>query len=817
MKNKELWKKLLPYGVALVCFTLFALIYCAPVFEGKVLNAGDVKTAAGEQHETAEFYKETGIRSFWTNSMFSGMPHLGSPPSTDSLKVLGRTISLGFPYPLCYFIAYLLGFFIFLRAFKINAWLSIAGSMALTLSSYFLIIVAAGHVSKAISIATTAPIIAGFILIYRKKYLLGVVLTVFYSIHAFMSHPQMFYYFSLFIGCLFLAELFIHIKERRWRDLLVATLLFGCSLGVGLGTRYSSIMLNQEYVVETMRGGHSELSKDKDSDNKTGGLDLDYATAWSYGIDETFTLLIPHFKGSSSNYNVGTDSKVYQTLVQNNVPRKNAADFCTNVPTYWGTQPFTAGPVYVGAIIFFLFMLGLFIVKGPYKWALLAATLFSILLSWGHHFMPLTRLFFDYFPLYNKFRAVSSILVVAEVTIPLLGLLAIKEIMDKKIAKEVIIKRIYLSAGITAGICLFFALFGNFIYTFTSPNDESIFAQFPEWLRDAVIAQRASLFTADCWRSFFFIIAGAALLWLFVKEKLKLIPFVVSLGVLFLADLWTVNRRYFNDDNFVTEKQDKNFFKKQPYEEEILQDKDPNFRVFNLASNTFNESRTSYYFKSLGGYSGIKLRRYQDLIDKHLSKMNWEVINMLNAKYIIFSTQDGRTVYQQNPAAMGNAWFVDSLYLVGTPDAESEALDSLDLHSIAVVDTSKFGAFVKGIPLYRDTTSTVELLSCKPNELEYQTHNSRAGTIVFSEIYYPHGWQAFIDEQPVEHFRANYVLRALHVPEGDHRVRFYFYPDSLRETEPVSIACIAITYILLASAVVYAIIRWKRKKTSLKA
>ena len=813
--NKDLLKKWLPYLAALVIFVLFTILYLSPVLEGKVINATDTLGWKGMYQEAKVFNENTGEGTFWTGSMFSGMPNYqiggGKIPSQQAVTPLLKITRFGFTGTLAIVFMYLLCFFILLRSFKINTWLCIVGSMAITLSSYFFVIIEAGHVTKAQTIAYMAPVIAGFFLIYYKQYIWGLIFTMIFCTLGLTLHPQMAYYYFLMIGCLFVAELFIHIKEERMKDFLVATLLFGASVGVGIGTRYTNAALNQEYVKETMRGGHSELEKDSDTENKTAGLDLDYATAWSYSIDETMTLLIPNFMGASSHYDVGTNSKVYQALIEHGVPKKNAADFCKNVPTYWGTQPFTSGPVYIGAIVCFLFVLGLFIVKGPYKWALLAATIFSILLSWGRNFMPLTELFFNYFPMYNKFRAVSSILVVAEVTMPLLGFLSIKTIMDKAISKEIIIKRIYLSAGITAGICLFFALFGSLIFNFTSPNDAAPgFAQLPEWLQDAIVAERAPMFRADAFRSFFFILLGTGALWLFVKEKIKLHYFIGILGVLILADMWTVNKRFLNDESFTSPKVETNFFKKQPHEEYILQDPDPHFRVLNLTTNTFNESRTSYYLKSIGGYHAAKLRRYQDLISEHIAKMNMGVLNMLNTKYFIVPGQNGEPVPQFNPNAMGNAWFIDDILVANTPNEESDALHVIDLRTTAVLD-AKFAGFVKDFVPGNDSAAFVKLLSYAPNALEYQSYSTQDGIIVFSEIYYPYGWHAFINNEPVEHFRVNYLLRALNVPAGEHHIRFEFKPDTLKKGELISWASIFIMYGTIVGGIVFAVVKSRKK------
>jgi len=812
--TKDLLKKWLPYLVALATFVLFAIIYSSPVLEGREVKATDVLAWKGMYQETKDFKAKTGESTLWTGSMFSGMPNYQitgiSTPSYKATVPLVNFLKLGFKGTLAFIFTYLLCFFILLRSFKINVWLSIIGAMAIALSSYFFIIIEAGHNTKSMTIAYMASVIAGFFLIYNKKYILGLIFTMIFCTIGLTLHPQMAYYYFLLIGCLFIAELFIHIKEKRVKDFFIATLLFVLAVGVGIGARYTSAALNREYVKETMRGGHSELEKEGDAQNKTTGLDLDYATSWSYGIDETMTLLIPNFMGASSHYDVGKNSKVYQVLIKNGVPRKNAEDFSKNVPTYWGTQPFTSGPVYVGAMVCFLFVLGLFIVKGPYKWALLAATVFSILLSWGRNFMPLTELFFNYFPMYNKFRAVSSILVVAEVTMPLLGFLAIKTIMDKSIAKEQLVKRIYLSAGITAGICLLFALFGGVMYNFTSPNDESIFAQLPEWLCDAIVAERASMLRADAFRSFFFILLGAGALWLFVKEKIKLSYFIAALGVLILADMWTVNKRFLNDDSFVSPKMETGYFKKQPYEEYILQDPDPHFRVLNLTTNTFNESRTSYYLKSIGGYNAAKLRRYQDLISEHISKMNMSVINMLNTKYVILRGQNGEPIPQFNPDAMGNAWFIDSVWVVNTPNEECDALNVIAPRTTAVLDVN-FADFVADFTPGKDTAAFVKFLSYAPNALEYQSYSTKDGIVVFSEIYYPYGWYAYIDSEPVEHFRVNYTLRALNVPVGEHHIRFEFTPDTIKKAEIIAVLCVIIMYGTILGGIAYAVVRCRKK------
>ena len=821
MRN-SFWKQCLPYMVAFVIFIGIACIYCLPALDGKVVNAGDTHNATCAVHESVQYHEQTGKYSFWTNSMFSGMPNyqIGGChyKSSTWLYPLMKIFRLGHTYVIMMLFFYFLGFYILLNSFKINKWLSIVGALAMAFSSYFFIIIVAGHNTKTTSIALMSIVVGGFYLIFQKKYGLGVILTMIFTAVGFAPHPQMSYYILMLIGILFVAELYIHISEKRYKDLFVATLLFVFSLAVGIGTGYANVLTNNEYAKETMRGGHSELTKADDAVNKTKGLDLDYATGWSYGIDETMTLMIPNFKGASSNYNVGDKSEIYQQLTQKGVPAVNARQFCANVPTYWGSQPFTSGPVYAGAIICFLFLLGILIVQGPYKWALLTATLFSVFLAWGHNFMPLTRFFFNYFPMYDKFRTVSSILIVAEITLPLIGFLAIKTIMDNKLPKKKILNGIYISAGITAGLCLIFALFGKSFYSFTSPNDAQFAQQLPDWLMSSILAERASMLRSDSFRSFIFIVLAAVLLILFTREKLKAGWFTVILGVLILADMWPVDKRFFNDDNFISKRQNDGYFDHTSYEKMILQDKDPDFRVLNLASNTFNDSRTSYYLKSIGGYHGAKLRRYQDLIDQHISKSNWKVINMLNPKYIIFKNGD-QVMAQRNPDAMGNAWFVDSLMVVNNPNAESDALNTIDVHNTAVVDTtvynSQFATLVSTFVPGHDSSANIKLTKYAPDELDYESSSSKDATAVFSEIYYPYGWKAFVDNKPVQLYRVNYMLRAVNVPAGNHKIHFEFRPDSARIGDNISVACVIVMYAVILFIIGFSIYKSSKKRTDI--
>ncbi len=803
------WKKLAPYITALVIFIGLTLVYCAPVLEGKVLHAGDVKNWEGMAQEARQYKAQTGETTFWTNSMFGGMPTYqitGSMPSGELTSTLSDVLHLGFTDTFAHLIGYFVGYFLMLLCFGVNPWLALIGSIAISLSSYFYIILPAGHATKASALGLLPVIFGGFYAIFRKKYWLGAPLVMIFGVVGITLHPQMTYYMFMMIGVCAIAEVYIHAKDKRWKDLGIGIGVLALSLLLVVGTKASWMKNNTEYLAETMRGGHSELTTSNESQTAKSGLDIDYATAWSYDIDETLTLLVPNVKGGSSHYDVGEKSRVYKTMVERGVPKKQAENMCQALPMYWGTQPFTSGPVYVGAIVCFLFVLGLIIVKGPYKWALLISTIFSILLAWGHNFMGLTELFFNYFPMYNKFRAVSSILIVAEIAMPLLGFLALQKIYEDVTSNATrttnYARPIYIAAGITGGICLLLALFGGAMWNFTAPNDAQMFAQMPAWFKEAIIAERQHMLTADAWRSFIFIALAAVVLWLYQADKLKTVYCISLLGVLILIDMWGVDKRYFNDSNFVTAKENKGYFAIQPWEKQLERDQDPNYRVFNLTSNTFNDARTSYRHKSIGGYHAAKLRRYQDLIDAHISQNNMAVLNMLNTKYFI--TQQG---VMPNPEAMGNAWFVDTVQFVTTPNEESAVLWNINLQTTAVADKK----FEKVLAETSAGEGHIQLISYAPNKLTYTANTSADKVAVFSEIYYPHGWHAYIDGKEVELGRVNYVLRALNVPAGEHTITMEFVPDALR-LDRLSVACIILVILLTIGGLTYPL--WRKQRES---
>mgnify|MGYP002854553044 FL=1 len=808
------WKKIAPELAIVGIFIIASAIYFFPALEGKVIYAGDYINGRAACQESIDFHEETGDYSFWSGSMFSGMPNyqIGANGGFAVDKILNPirwVLKAGNRNVFFLFLYLLIAFYLLLRTFKIENWLSMAGAFAMAMSSYFFVIVTASHNGKAFSITWMTLVLIGMILTYRKNYAWGALLIMFFTYIGFFQHPQMSYYMCMLMGVLFFAEVAIAVRNKEWKHFAIATAIFFASFGIGMGMGSGSIFSNQEYTAETMRGGHSDLAKESDDTNKTKGLDLDYATAWSYGKAETMTFLIPNFMGGASGYNIGTDSRLYKDLVQARVPKSTAKQFCQSAPTYWGEKAFTSGPVYLGAIVCFLFLLGLLIVPGPYKWALLVATLFSLFLSWGKNMMWLTEFFFNYFPMYNKFRAVESILIVAEITVPLLGFLAVKEIAEAEDRRR-FLPALYISAGITAGICLIMALFGSSLIDFTSTYDNQWKAQVGDDIYGMILDQRAAMMTSDAWRSFIFIALGFGLLFFYIRKPFKTQWLGIALTALIVADLWPVDKRYCNDSHFVSVKERDKVFNMLPYEKELLQNDKTYYRVMNLTTNTFNDARTSYYLKSIGGYSAAKLRRYQDLIDEHLSKMHMPVLNMLNTKYFITQDRNGQVFPYLNDEAFGNCWLVDELVGVHSANEESDALTELDLKRQAVYDETYEAN--SAIPAVTPTEAGdyIALKASSPKQLEYHASVAGQRMAVFSEIYYPYGWKATIDGKPADIYRVNYMLRALAIPSGEHDIVMFFAPDSIRKGNILGLSCFAVFLMTLIGALVL-YFRSKRK------
>ncbi len=799
MKKPNL-KRLTPFICALAAFIAFGFIYCSPVLEGKVLQAGDTTNYLGSSNEIREYTKSEGRQMWWTNSMFGGMPSYqisGQTPANKLRMKLEQASHLWFKgskEPVGILVAYLIGFFIMLMCFDVDPWMSIAGAIALTLSSYFLLIIPAGHITKAYAICCLAPMIGGFYAIYRSRFWLGVPITLFYGTIGLTLHSQMTYYAFMLLGVLFIGEIYVHAKARTWKEFGKATGVFILSLLLVFSTKISWFQMNRSYLKETMRGGHSELVSDNAEESgqeKLVGLDFDYATRWSYGKAETFTLLVPEYMGGANGYDLGKNSKLEKELKSMGVPASSARSFCSTSPVYWGEKEFTSGPVYVGAVICFLFVLGLIVVRGAYKWTLLAATCFSILLAWGHNFEWFSRLFFEYFPMYNKFRTVESILVVAEITMPLLGFLAIRHLVqsDDKAANR---KAILTAGAITAAICLLVAISAGFTDTVSS-YDVRFKDQIDGPIYDAILRQRQALISSSALRSLVFVLLGAAVTFAYsiMKEKKNsTVLFAASLTALILIDMVPIDKKFFGKQNFITTKENAQIFAMQDWEKAILQDKSLDYRVLNLSTQTFNDARTSYRLKSIGGLSAVKMRRYQDLIEAHISKNNISVLNMLNTKYII--TERGQIM--RNPGALGNAWFVDTLLYVDTPVSESEALNRIDVKTTAVADR-RFADVLNLEVTQNDPEAFIRLDKYIPDRLEYTTSSTKDKIAVFSEIYYPKEWHLYIDGKEHELGRVNYVLRAAVIPAGTHTLKMEFVPDALK-TDKLCMALVILVILL---------------------
>ena len=828
-----LLKKCLPDVLAVLLFAVLAFAYFFPAdIEGRILYRHDASAGRGAGQEGIEYLQKTGERSRWTNALFGGMPTYQMAPSYGSTNLLTKVVNayhLWLPENVWYVFAYLLGFYILLRAFDFRQHLAALGSIIWAFSTYFLIIIAAGHIWKVWALAYLPPMIAGLVLAYRGKYLWGLLLTaVFTAFEINANHVQMTYYYLFIIIAMVIAWLIEAIKEKQMARFLKATAVSILGAAIGVSINLSNLYHTWQYSKESMRG-KSELVKENSSNQTSSGLERDYITQWSYGIGETWTLLIPNTKGGAS-----------MPLSQSETAMKHAdQDFLPiyqQIGQYWGEQPGTSGPVYVGAFVMMLFILGLFIVKGPVKWALLAVTILSILLSWGKNFMGFTDFFIDYVPMYAKFRTVASILVIAEFTIPLLAMLALRELFTSVNRKlSTVNKYLLISFLLTGGIALLFAVmpsmfFDSFISTSEMHAIKSLPAEYIQPLVANLTEMRQAVFTSDCWRTFVIIVLGTCLLLLCQYGKLKPEYTVGAVLVLCLIDLWQVNKRYLNDEMFVPEAEREAPQQKTQTDELILRDQNLDYRVLNLASNTFNENETSYYHKSVGGYHAAKLRRYQEMIEAYINpemqslfkgvseaggdmtQVNGDsicpVLNMLNTRYFIFPLQGGQTVPIQNPYAYGNAWFVDKLDYVDNANDEIAAVGKIDLRHQAVAD-AKFKEQL-GEATAQDTLSLVNITSYEPNRLTYDVSSDKGGVLVFSEIYYP-GWEAKVDGQPVELGRVDYILRALNIQPGKHEVELSFFPKSVNATETVAY----VAYVLLLLLVLGGVFMEYRRRKSL--
>ncbi len=821
MKNNWL-KKAAPFLAALFIFLSITVVYFSPLFEGQKLKQHDIAMYKGMSKEIVDFRDKTGQEPLWTNSMFGGMPawQISVIYKANLFRAVDKILRLDLPPSASYVFLYFLGFFVLLLVLRVDPWLSIVGAIAFALSSYFFIILGAGHTSKAHAIGYMAPVLAGIILTYRGKLWPGALLTaVALSLEIIAGHLQITYYLLILVVIYGVYQLIKSWQEKQMAYFVKATLVLLAAAGIAVAVNITPLWGTAQYGKYTMRG-KPVLTKEKE--NKSSGLDRDYITAWSYGIGETWSLMIPDVKGGASGY-IGFENKALDKADPNFrriIAQQNA---------YWGNQPGTSGPVYVGAIIVFLFVLGMFILDDKLKWALFAATVIAILFSWGKNFMGLTNLLIDYLPGYNKFRAVSMILVIAELTIPLLAILTLNRIIKEP---GLLLKRkkaFLISLGLTAGLGILFYLFPDTFFTFFSKYEMQQFARlkldnnpaqvtlFINSLKDVRIA----IFRADVLRSLFYILLAAAALYLFALGKLKKGWLLMILGVLILADLAGVDHRYLNDNNFEPARKAEKPFQPTVADRYIFRDKTPDFRVLDLTKNVFNDASTSYFHFSIGGYHGAKLQRYQDLIDEYLmaeitdlrhvfaskptpdrveaALRREQVLNMLNTKYIIYNPKVEPIL---NTYAFGNAWPVQSVKMVKNADEAIATLGKTDLHSKAVV-VKQFAGLLQQKQFPLDASAQIKLVSYAPNHLVYDFQSKAPQLVVFSEIYYPKGWKAFIDGKESPYFRADYLLRAMVVPAGHHQIVFTFSPKAWKVGETISLIASLVLLLLLAVYLFY--------------
>ncbi len=828
MKNDKL-NRFVPYIAAVILFLVISFLYFPDVLQGKKLNQHDKKTWKGMSKELYDYKDKTGEHTLWTNSMFGGMPtYLISNRSTNNIsKHIYNIIDFGHKKrPATFIFLYLLGFFVALLLMGVKPWLSMVGALAFAFSSYFFIIIDAGHITKVGAIAFMSPIIAGVYHSYKKNAIIGsVVMMIFLALQLLVNHLQITYYTLLIVLIFLIFQLVETIKEKKYKSFIKSSAFLMIAALIALSSNLSQILTTYDYGKDSIRG-KSELSANKE--NKTSGLDKDYATAWSYGKLETFNLLIPNTMGGASYSELSEDSEMYKQFKELGV--RDIKKIMKTMPTYWGDQSQTSGPVYIGAIVFFLFVMGLFLVKGKLKWWLLTATILSLLLAWGKNLMFFTEFFLEYFPGYNKFRTVSMILVIVEFTMPFLGILAIKNIVDKKVKKEEVFKALKWSLGIIGGIIIIL-LINPGILSFSSENDQTIFMRMfglkegPEAksilnkIIPAIESDRASLFRLDAFRSLAFILVGATTIWLLVTEKFKSTTIYVILGIAILADLWVVNKRYLNSDDFVAARHEKKPYTATKEDEFILRDNELNFRVLDLTTSPFQDAQTSYFHKSIGGYHGAKMRRYQELIENVLiNEMNYIIsilqsetdvnkiqnatmklsaLNMLNTKYIKL----GSALPMMNQFQLGNAWFVHDIKDVKNADEEIKAVQNFNPERTAIIDVrfkDNFFSFTKD----PDTVCSIILTEYKPNKLIYESKTITDQLAIFSEIYYDKGWNAYVDGKLVPHFRANYVLRAMKVPAGEHKIEFKFEPKIVKTGNTISLVG-SVLFILVVLGSIY--------------
>ena len=810
-------KPLLPHLIAILIFTVVSFIYFYPVLEGKVLKANDSMVSKINSKEIQDFREKTGREPLWTNSIFSGMPaYLISTKYPGNLVKYADTFLRMFKMPVSVLFLSMLGFYIMLLAFGVSPWLAVSGALAYGLSSFFFQILGAGHNTQAIALAYMAPMIGGIYYAYRHNAVKGALFTAFVlALEIQANHPQITYYAMICLLVFGIVEFIYSLKNKTVIKFLKTSGLLIIPFVIAIGINFASLYTTYEYGKYSIRGKSDLTGSNK---NATSGLDKDYITLWSYGVDETFNLLIPDYKGGSSRP-FDRDSETFKALSKNN--NQEAA---SQLQKYWGTQPGTDGPHYVGAIVFFLFVLGLILIKGPEKWWLLTATILSVMLAWGKNFMPLSDIFIDYFPGYNKFRAVTMTLVIAEFCIPLLGFLALRNIFNGSATRQEIVKGLKIAAGITCGFILLVIIFPGIAGSFLSQNEAGI----PDWLQSALVTDRKGLLRSDAFRSLVFILLSGGVIIGFIYDKLRKEYAILLVTLLIVLDLWTVDKRYLNADRFERPSTIQKSFTPSVADAFILKDQSIH-RVLNLSASPFNDNTpTSYFHKSIGGYHGAKMERYQELIDsciypglirfnaaaqkaqsmeelqQALTNTSIPVINFLNTKYVIFNPAAPPLI---NPNALGNAWFVPNPVIVENANKEISVVRVFDPSREATIDAVFKDQVTKtAYPVLEN--EKIELVSYQPDEILYKSSASAEKLAVFSEIYYPAGWKCFIDGNESRYFRADWILRGMIIPAGDHEIKFTFRPSSYYTGNKVSLAS-SVLLILLFAGYIFTVFKSK--------
>ncbi|GAB2768508.1 YfhO family protein [Salinimicrobium soli] len=794
-------KKFLPHVLVFFGFIIISLAYFYPVLQGKEIFQSDIAQYIGMAREQNDFREATGEEPYWTDAAFGGMPtyQLGANYPHDYIKQLDRTLRF-LPRPADYLFLYFIGLYILLLVLKIDYRLAFLGALAFGFSTYLIIILGVGHNAKAHAIAYMPLVLGGILLCFKRKYITGFLLLAFgMALEISANHFQMTFYLLLLVLVMGLVYLIDAFRKKQLPEFFKAVGIMAIAVVLAIGANATNLMATQQYAEFSTRGKSDLTITPEGAPATNEGLGYDYITEYSYGVLESLNLFIPRFMGGSSAEDVGVKSNIYSALVRMGAPPVQARQFAESAPTYWGDQPYVGAPAYIGATVLFLFVFALFLVRGRLKWWLVGGAILALLLSWGKNFALLTDLFIEYFPLYNKFRAVSSIQVILELCIPVLAIVGLSKYIFSEENRERKYHALKWSAIIVGGLAAIFWLLKS-TFSFTGPSDGAMLQQIgPDFVR-ALKEDRREIFATDALRSLILVLLTAGALWLFMKEKLKKNGLMLVLGLLIVFDLVGVDRRYVNDEDFIPSSRIDKPFQATRADQEIMQDKG-HYRVFDLSGSPFNTARTSFFHNSVGGYHAAKPGRMQELYDFHLSQNNLQVLSMLNTKYFIVPTQEGE-VAQQNPEANGNAWFVKNVQVVQNADEAIKTLGEIDTKRTAIV-TEDFAEMLPAQEFPADSTAQIELVSYQPNELVYKYSSGAKQMAVFSEIYYPHGWQAYLDGKEVPHFRTNYVLRAMIVPAGEHTVTFRFEPEVVKTGSTITLVSSLLLGLLLIGGIVY--------------